>query len=219
MLFTHAPTLGEVHFFEIVGQEVCDSRGIVRASALLRWMDICACLSAEKHGQLSSVTLSMDDLSFDSPITIGTVLEISARVNNAFNTSMEVGVTVSSTATAKPVTFCSAYFTFVSLDHHSKKCAVPKVIPETEAERDNFILAKERRTMRFGRKEKIAKMMEQALSPRSEERVRKSSLVENSEISESLQKLATGGTTKTLAAWTGANKRQSVVRRTFFGPG
>lgn len=53
-------------------------------------MDICACLSAEKHGQLSSVTLSMDDLSFDIPAVLGDVLEICATVNNAFNTSMEV---------------------------------------------------------------------------------------------------------------------------------
>ncbi|GMH91198.1 hypothetical protein TL16_g11987 [Triparma laevis f. inornata] len=79
-----------VHFFEIVSQEHCDRRNVVRAGCLLRWMDICACLSAEKHGQLSSVTLSMDDLSFDIPAVLGDVLEICATVNNAFNTSMEV---------------------------------------------------------------------------------------------------------------------------------
>ena len=87
-----------VHFFEIVSQEHCDRRNVVRAGCLLRWMDICACLSAEKHGQLSSVTLSMDDLSFDIPAVLGDVLEISGRVNNAFNTSMEVGVQVLSTS-------------------------------------------------------------------------------------------------------------------------
>ena len=79
-----------VHFFEIISQEHCDRRNVVRAGCLLRWMDICACLSAEKHGQLSSVTLSMDDLSFDIPAVLGDVLEICATVNNAFNTSMEV---------------------------------------------------------------------------------------------------------------------------------
>ena len=56
-----------VHFYEIINQENCDAQGNVRAGCLLRWMDICACLSAEKHGMLSSVTLSMDDLTFDMP--------------------------------------------------------------------------------------------------------------------------------------------------------
>ena len=99
-------------------------------------MAICACLSAEKHGMLSSVTLSMDDLSFDKPAHLGNILEISARVNNAFNTSMEVGVLVESMggvgSVSATTTHCKAYFTFVSLDHHGIKCKVPKVIPETE---------------------------------------------------------------------------------------
>ena len=114
-----------VHFYEIINQENCDAQGNVRAGCLLRWMDICACLSAEKHGMLSSVTLSMDDLTFDMPAKLGDVLEISARVNNAFNTSMEVGVLVQSTGeTSSSITHCKAFFTFVSLDHHGKKCKV-----------------------------------------------------------------------------------------------
>jgi acyl-CoA thioesterase 11 len=151
----------EVHFFEIVGQEHCDSRGVVKAGCLLQWMDICACLSAEKHGQLSAVTLSMDELSFDSPIESGSTIEITAHVNNAFNTSMEVEVQVISVASHPAKMHCRGYFTFVSLDHEGKKGSVPKVIPETETERDNFILAKERRAMRFKRKDMIQKLMVQ----------------------------------------------------------
>ena len=63
---------------------------------------------------------------------LGDVLEISATVNNAFNTSMEVGVQVLSMSPNGPRIHCRAYFTFVSLDHHGVKCKVPKVIPETE---------------------------------------------------------------------------------------
>ena len=150
-----------VHFFEVINQENCDAQGNVRAGCLLRWMDICACLSAEKHGMLSSVTLSMDDLTFDMPAKLGDVLEISARVNNAFNTSMEVGVLVQSMAEkSSSNTHCKAYFTFVSLDHHGKKCKVPKIIPETESERDNYIMAKERRAMRFKKKDMIKEILD-----------------------------------------------------------
>jgi acyl-CoA hydrolase len=65
-----------VHFYELVSQHHTDSRGIVLAGHILRWMDICACQSAEKHGSLSSVTLSMDDLTFDKPIYAGSTVEM-----------------------------------------------------------------------------------------------------------------------------------------------
>ena len=61
---------------------------------LLKWMDAAACLSAEKHAGTSCVTASMDELYFEQQIYVGQVVNLTARVNRAFNTSMEVGVKV-----------------------------------------------------------------------------------------------------------------------------
>ena len=147
-----------VSFYEIIHQEHCSDLSVCRASFLLRWMDICACLSAERHADLSSVTLSLDELTFDVPIKAGTAIEIRANVNNAFNTSVEVCCTVVSTEglNAEVVTVhCRSHFTFVSLDHNGQKDKVPMIIPETEYERDCFVMAKERRALRFKRKDMI----------------------------------------------------------------
>eukprot|EP00518_Triparma_eleuthera_P021685 CAMPEP_0197572560 /NCGR_PEP_ID=MMETSP1320-20131121/42521_1 /TAXON_ID=91990 /ORGANISM="Bolidomonas sp., Strain RCC2347" /LENGTH=681 /DNA_ID=CAMNT_0043135065 /DNA_START=245 /DNA_END=2287 /DNA_ORIENTATION=+ len=206
-----------VHFFEIVSQEHCDRRNVVRAGCLLRWMDICACLSAEKHGQLSSVTLSMDDLSFDIPAVLGDVLEISATVNNAFNTSMEVGVQVLSMSPNGPRIHCRAYFTFVSLDHHGVKCKVPKVIPETESERDNFILAKERRQLRFKKKEMIETLLSQVLSEggeKGEDEIRGRAMTDNPEVVRAHP--IKSQTSVKPKAWTGNRKRLSIMLREGF---
>ena len=86
----------------------------------------------------------------------------SAQVNNAFNTSMEVGVEVTTNDCGREVVHCQGYFTFVSLGETTKRpVKIPKVIPETEQERDNFIMAKERRAVRFKRKDMVEKLMQE----------------------------------------------------------
>ncbi len=196
-------------FYERVSQEHCDERGTVRAGRLLQWMDICACLSAERHGGLSSVTLSMDDLTFLMPATVGGILEISAQVNNAFNTSMEVGVTVTSVdAYMNTIVHCRGFFTFVSLDHTGKKCKVPKVIPETEGERDAFILAKERRQMRFKRQQMIDKFLQEALTPKTLEIQREASTQERDRVEEVRSAAGTSA-----VPWTGQKRRSSLAKR------
>ena len=63
---------------------------MIAAGQLLQWMDITACLSAERHSGYPSVTASMDDLEFYEPVHVGSLLLITAVVTKAFNTSMEV---------------------------------------------------------------------------------------------------------------------------------
>jgi len=140
------------------------SKHCVSAGPLLKWMDIAACMSAERHADGSAVTMSMDDMYFHSPIEIGTTLEIVAQVNCAFNTSCEVEVTVTSQKATNPgthVIHCMGFFTFVSLDEKGKKKKLATVIPETDAERDNCILAKERRKIRFTRMERVEALTKQ----------------------------------------------------------
>ena len=89
---------------EIVTQGHCDVDGTLALGELLKWMDITACLAAERHCKTNCVTISMDEVHFPSKgagpqqantITVGQAVSLRGQVNNAFNTSMEVGVLVS----------------------------------------------------------------------------------------------------------------------------
>lgn len=93
-------------------QENCLSGG-----QLLKWMDAVACLAAEKHARASCVTASMDELYFAQQIYVGQVVNLTARVNRAFNTSMEVGVSVKveNLLSGKVQEVCNAFFHFRSV--------------------------------------------------------------------------------------------------------
>ena len=127
-------------------QENCLSGG-----QLLKWMDITACLAAEKHAGTSCVTASMDELYFERQIYVGEVVNLKAQVNRAFNTSMEVGISVrvEDVFTGDVQNVCEAFFTFVALDRDNKKVLLDPLVPNTEKEKSQYTLANERRRMRL----------------------------------------------------------------------
>ena len=125
---------------------------------LMHWMDIAAAMAASRHCNNIAVTAEVDDLSFHEPIRLGNIVSLSASVNRAFNTSMEVGVKVEveDFRTGEKKHSNSAYFTFVSLDTETgKKMPVPQIIPETEEEKKWFEDALVRRTQRLNKKHGI----------------------------------------------------------------
>lgn len=127
-------------------QENCLSGG-----QLLKWMDAAACLAAEKHARASCVTASMDELYFQQQIYVGQVVNLTAQVNRAFNTSMEVGVSVrvEDLLSGEIQNVCEAFFTFVALDKNHHKQHLTPIVPFTEEEKSQYALANERRRMRI----------------------------------------------------------------------
>ena len=125
--------------------------GNLMGGRLMYWMDIAAALSAQKHCNAPVVTASVDNISFESPIKLGNVVHIEARVSRAFNTSMEVHLKVWGEDLKKRMKYKSneAYYTFVSLDETSQPQAVPQLIPETADEKRLFEGALRRRQIRL----------------------------------------------------------------------
>uniref|UniRef100_A0A8C2CYM9 Acyl-coenzyme A thioesterase 11-like n=1 Tax=Cyprinus carpio TaxID=7962 RepID=A0A8C2CYM9_CYPCA len=118
------------------------------AGQLLKWMDSTACLSAERHAGCSCITASVDDIHFETTIGVGQVVNITAKVNRAFTSSMEVGILVS----------CEDLFsnrqwppfaTFVARRTEAGKLQLKQVIPHMQAEHMEYSLAAERRRMRL----------------------------------------------------------------------
>jgi acyl-CoA hydrolase len=143
-----------------------DETGRLRCAELLKSMDICACMSAERHCHTSSVTLSMDDVNFsDARVKVGDVVVIRSRVNRVWTTSMEVGlrVEVEFPESGETRHVCSSYFVFVALDKEGRKMNVPPLVPVSEREKIRYALSGDRRQIRLDR----AQIVDKAAAERS----------------------------------------------------
>jgi acyl-CoA hydrolase len=125
--------------------------GNLMGGRLMYWMDIAAALSASKHCNAPVVTASVDNISFESPIKLGNVVHIEAKLTRAFNTSMEIHMKVWGEDLTHQYKYKSneAYYTFVALDPNRKPRTVAPVIPVTEEEKKLFDGALRRRQLRL----------------------------------------------------------------------
>ena len=103
---------------ELVLPNDTNTYGDLMGGKLMYWMDIAAYLSAAKHCNSACMTASVDNLSFKSPIRLGNVICIEAKVTRAFNSSMEVHLKVwnQNMITQSRELSNEAFFTFVGLD-------------------------------------------------------------------------------------------------------
>lgn len=125
--------------------------GNLMGGRLMYWMDIAAALSAQKHCNAPVVTASVDNISFESPIKLGNVVHIEAKVTRAFTSSMEVHMIVWGEDLRQQYKYKSneAYYTFVALDPNNKPRPVTQLTPETEEEKKLFEGALRRRQVRL----------------------------------------------------------------------
>ncbi len=104
---------------------------------LMHWMDIVSAIAGQKHSNSTVVTASVDNISFRSPIQLGNVVTLRAKVTRAFNSSIEIRIDVEAEniPEGKKVASNTAYFTFVAVDKEGKPIEVPQIEPENEDER------------------------------------------------------------------------------------
>jgi acyl-CoA hydrolase len=78
----------------------------------------------------------VNNVSFDQPIKLGSILTIQAKVSRAYTTSMEIyiDVWVEDRVTGEKKKCNEAIYTFVAVDQHAAPLPVPQVIPESEEE-------------------------------------------------------------------------------------
>uniref|UniRef100_A0A8C7M226 Acyl-CoA thioesterase 11b n=1 Tax=Oncorhynchus kisutch TaxID=8019 RepID=A0A8C7M226_ONCKI len=96
----------------------CTRSRLVSVGQLLKWMDSTACLSAERHAGSPCITNSVDD-----------VVNIKAKVNRAFTSSME------DPFSNCQWNVCNAFAIFCGM----------QVIPQTQTEQMEYRIAAERR--------------------------------------------------------------------------
>ncbi|CAK8689632.1 acetyl-coenzyme A thioesterase-like isoform X1 [Clavelina lepadiformis] len=137
---------------QVIHSEHVNKCSVLDGGQLLKWVDICACLSAERLAGRPCVTVSVDDLHFECEVNIGQVITLKALVNRTFNTSMEVGVKVICGDLDKATgqkTVCDAFMTFVALDTSGKKIRLPQLLCSSSEQNLCYSLASERRKVRI----------------------------------------------------------------------
>ena len=125
--------------------------GNLMGGRLLHWMDIVSAISAAKHCNRVVVTASVDFVDFKSPIGLGEIVLLEAKVTRAFNTSMEVRIEVwAENMQSGDKRYCnSAYYTFVAVDQSGRPIPVHKIHPQSEDENEMYEGAIRRRELRL----------------------------------------------------------------------
>ena len=116
---------------------------------LLYWMDITAGISAQRHCNRTSVTASVNNVSFNNPIPRGSIVTIEANISRSFTSSMEIFLDVwaEDTLSGEKTKCNEAIYTFVAVSNLGKPVKVPEVIPETKLEKTRFEGALRRRQL------------------------------------------------------------------------
>ena len=134
-----------------------NTAGNVHGGTVMKLCDEVAALAAIKHSRQRVVTAEMDRMAFLYPIRVGELVTVTATVNAAWRTSMEVGVRVDAedprTGEARHTN--TAYLTMVALDDDGDPAPVPPLIATTASEQRRVREAELRRANRLAEREAI----------------------------------------------------------------
>jgi acyl-CoA hydrolase len=125
-----------VEMTQIVLPSHTNNHGTVFGGQMAAWIDICAAVSAQRFARKAVVTASIDELHFVHPVRRGMVIILRARVNQAWGSSLEVGVRVEAEdpRTGDTSHCCTAYLTFVAINDDGKPSQVPTLDAGTDQE-------------------------------------------------------------------------------------
>ncbi len=118
---------------------------------LMQWIDIVAAVVARKHCSCQVITAAVDHLEFLAPARLNDVVVLLGRMTYAGRTSMEVCVETfveQMENGGKRQRVNQAFVTMVALDHDRRPTVVPRLLPETQQEIDDYEAGKKRRAER-----------------------------------------------------------------------
>jgi uncharacterized protein (TIGR00369 family) len=130
--------------------------GNVHGGQIMKLIDEAGALAAMRHARRPVVTITMDSVSFLSPVRVGHLLTLRGSVNWVGKTSLEVGVRVEAEnpITGEIMHTNSAYAVYVALDDLGKPCSVPPLILENDEDRRRWDEAEARQQIRLQRTKK-----------------------------------------------------------------
>jgi acyl-CoA hydrolase len=145
------PAASQVTLTQLMGPLEANGMGNVHGGIIMKLCDEAGGMAAAKHARRPAVTVTVDSMSFRSPVSLGNLLKVEAQVTWVGRTSMETRVHVSAenVITGQVTHTNTAYFVYVALDDDGRPMAVPGLELTTDEERDMFARAEARQAYRL----------------------------------------------------------------------
>ena len=141
------------HHVEIIMPQHINGQRRLFGGVLMQWIDVVAAVTARRHSGCNVVTAAVDNLNFKPGANINDSLVLEGRVTYAGTTSMEVRVdTFVEKLDGEKKEINRAYFVMVALDEDKNPTKVPKLIIETDEEKEEFEAGRKRYELRKIRK-------------------------------------------------------------------
>ena len=139
---------------QLMGPAQANTLGNVHGGLIMKLCDEAGGMAAAKHARRPSVTVTVDSMTFHSPVHIGNLVTVNAEVSWVGRTSMEtrVVVTAENVLTGAVTHTNTAYFVYVALGEDGKPIAVPPLICETTEEKERYERAANRQAVRLERR-------------------------------------------------------------------
>lgn len=140
---------------QLMGVTDANTLGNVHGGMIMKLCDEAGAMAAMRHAGRPVVTVAVDAMTFHSPVNIGNVVTVHAKVTWTGNTSVETRavVTAEDILSGRITHTNSAYFVYVALDEHGNPTPVPPLLLETDAERRYFAEGADRRERRLKRRD------------------------------------------------------------------
>ena len=118
----------------------------LKGGRLMHLIDISAAMAATRHAGKVVATVSVDSLTFKHPVRVGEMVELTAKLVYTGRTSMHVKVSViaENMYTGSRMLTNDAYLVFVALDENERPSPVPPLLPQTDAEAEDYRQAEEK---------------------------------------------------------------------------
>ncbi len=143
---------------QVMGPSNANSLGNVHGGILMKLCDEAGGMTAAKHARRPSVTVSVDSMSFHSPVHVGHLVTFAAEITWVGRSSMETRVYVSAedVLTGEITHTNTAYYVYVALNENGRPVAVPPLIVETEDEKLRFERGAKRQSYRLAQRQQGA---------------------------------------------------------------
>ncbi len=138
---------------QILSQATLNGYKRLFGGKLMEWIDVVAAVVARRHSGCNVTTAAVDSLEFTDAAYANDTLVLVGYVTYTGNTSMEVCVkTYVESLDGSRRLINQAYVVMVALDENEKPTHVPKLIFETDEERDEWLAGEQRSLARKKRR-------------------------------------------------------------------
>lgn len=113
----------------------------LQGGQMMHFMDIAGALTCRRHAGSEVATVTVDKIEFKYPVKIGEIVTITSKLIWVGRTSMKVKICAVSEYVKKGTSRVTntAFFIYVALDENGNPIPVPRLCPEMEEEKADFV--------------------------------------------------------------------------------